>query len=406
MTGNMIRLSEFLEEYMRKVLLIMMTLMICTFLLACTNQPDTDPIIDDPNPAVIGEIPVFYGLADGVYHVGQYFDPLQDITAIDEEDGDITQGVYVLGIEDLPLENNQFTQTGEYTLTYIIIDSDNNWLTKVINIVILDQVVIDNCNYDREGYVMTWCDDFSGIGQNLNTQGIDLDMWGFQLGTGAEYGLSNWGNNEQQFYRSENANVRDGQLIIEAKLENFGGKPYTSSRLFTQNTFSQTYGRFEALIRLPSGEGLWPAFWLMPKDSTYGAWANSGEIDIMEAKGRLPWEVSSALHYGGQWPNNRSTAKHYTFENGQSINDDHLYAVEWDETEIRFYVNDVMYHRVTQWFNTGYDYPAPFNQPFYIILNLAVGGGFDGNRVPPASIFEQPVEMVVSYVRVYQRISN
>jgi beta-glucanase (GH16 family) len=126
----------------------------------------------------------------------------------------------------------------------------------------------------------------------------------------------------------------------------------------------------------------------------------------MEARGRLPGEVTSALHFGGSWPNNQYTSKRYTFQNGQTIEQDHLYAVEWDETEIRFYVNDILYHTLRQWSSTGYSYPAPFNQPFYIIMNLAVGGTFDGNRLPSASLFDNPVEMVVSYVRVYQSVAN
>ena len=394
---------------MKKIILLIITLSLVLYLAACTTElPNESTIIDQetPTPAVIGELPQFIGLNDMTSNIGQFFNPVEGISAVDTEDGDITHQIYILGLEKLPITEGILTDIGEFTLTYIIIDSDFNWVTKIINLTILEEIIINNCAFYREGYILTWCDDFTGIGSNLNEQGVDLDKWGFQLGTGAEYGLANWGNNEQQFYRSENARVSLGQLIIEAKLQVFGGKPYTSARLFTQNTFSQKYGRFEAMIKLPVGEGLWPAFWLMPKDDIYGGWANSGEIDIMEARGRLPHEISSALHFGGQCQNNTYTSKKYTFQNGQTIAEDHLYAVEWDETEFRFYINDILYHTVTTWHNTGYPYPAPFDQPFYIILNLAVGGGFDGNRIPPSSLFNEPVEMVVSFVRVYQRISN
>jgi beta-glucanase (GH16 family) len=393
---------------MKKIFILILILTFALFLTACTSESIVEESTEEDSltPSIIGELPVFIGLTDVITRVGEYFNPIDGISATDFEDGDITNSIYILGLEELPIESDEFIDVGEFELTYIIIDSDSNWVTQTITIIVLEEIIINNCAFEREGYVLTWCDDFKGTGSNLNENGIDLDKWGFQLGTGTEYGLTNWGNNEQQFYRSENARVDLEQLIIEAKLEVFGGKPYTSARLFTKNTFSQKYGRFEALIRLPVGEGLWPAFWLMPKDDIYGGWANSGEIDIVEARGRLPFEVSSALHYGGQWPNNTYTSKHYTFQNNQTIAEDHLYAVEWDETEFRFYVNDVLYHTVTQWHNTGYPYPAPFDQPFYIILNLAVGGGFDGNRVPPASLFDEKVEMVVSYVRVYQRISS
>jgi beta-glucanase (GH16 family) len=393
---------------MKKILTLFTLITTIIFLVSCiSEEPNETTIIEiTPTPTVIGDSPIFIGLDNMFYHVGQFFDPSSGITATDSEDGDITQSIFILGLDQVPSTQNVLTSTGEFELTYIVIDSDFNWTTKVITLTILEETKINNCAYERVGYVLTWCDDFQGEGSNLNERGVNLDNWGFQLGTGTEYGLTNWGNNEQQFYRSENANVVDGQLHIEAKLEVFGGKPYTSSRLYTKNTFSQQYGRFEAMIKLPAGDGMWPAFWLMPTNDIYGGWANSGEIDIMEARGRLPREVSSALHFGGTWPDNRYTSRRYTFPNDQTIEEFHLYAVEWDETEFRFYVNDILYHTVTQWHNTGYDYPAPFNQPFYIILNLAVGGGFDGNRVPPTSLFDHPVEMVVSYVRVYQRTNN
>ena len=380
-------------------------LIIFSILLMTSCQLTTPPNTPTPTPEaeVIGNAPVILGLEDLVLMVGDVFDPRDGITALDEEDGDLTSLIIILGEDALPLDNQRLTTEGVFELTYIIRDSDLNTVTKLMTLTVISQE-IDACLTTYEGFVLTWCDDFTGQGENLNAQGVNLDMWSFQIGTGASQGLTGWGNNEQQYYRSENAFVRDGQLIIEAKNESFQGMPYTSARLYTKPTFGQRYGRFEALIKLPVGNGLWPAFWLMPVDDVYGGWANSGEIDIMEARGRLPREISSALHFGGSWPNNTYTAQHYTFDQGQSIADYHLYTVEWEPNEIRFYVNNELYHTVTNWFNTGYPYPAPFDQPFYIILNLAVGGTFDGNILPPNSLFDQPVEMVVSYVRVYQKI--
>jgi beta-glucanase (GH16 family) len=400
---------------MKKILVLLLLLNTFFIVVACSNENNNinkNPVDEIPNqddndlPDIIGEAPVFINLEDKSYYLGDQFSALENVIVMDEEDGDISRLVVVMGIELLPLENNVFIDTGTYELTYLVMDSDLNVVTKTIEITITEYVELSACDYQREGYIITWCDDFTGIGENLNSNGVDLDKWGFQLGTGSQYGLNGWGNNEQQFYLSENAIVRDNQLIIEAKRETHGGMPYTSARLYTQHTFSQKYGRFEAMISLPVGEGLWPAFWLMPKDSVYGGWANSGEIDIMEARGRFPNEVSSAIHYGGQWPNNRYTTKDFYFPSGETIANNHLYAVEWDETEMRFYVNDIHYHTVTNWYNTGYDFPAPFDQQFYIILNLAVGGSFDGNRVPPASLFDEPVEMIVSFVRVYQRVGD
>ncbi|MFW6298526.1 MAG: glycoside hydrolase family 16 protein [Bacillota bacterium] len=255
-------------------------------------------------------------------------------------------------------------------------------------------------------YEITWCDEFTGEGDNVNAQGVDMDKWDFQTGTGEEYGLTGWGNNEAQYYREENARVEDGRLIIEALHENHEGMDYTSARLWTKPTFDQTYGRFEAKIKLPVGDGLWPAFWMLPQDDVYGGWAASGEIDIMEAKGRLPMQSTGAIHYGGSWPDNTYEHGEYAFPEDRSIADFNVYAIEWEEEEIRWYVNDEHMHTASSWYTEGHDFPAPFDQDFYLLLNLAVGGNFDDGRMPPDSLFDDPVQMEVEYVRVYQKDSD
>ncbi|GIP18182.1 hypothetical protein J40TS1_38240 [Paenibacillus montaniterrae] len=262
----------------------------------------------------------------------------------------------------------------------------------------------------QQEWKLVWSDEFDGSGTNLDENGVDLDKWGYQLGTGAQYGLDGWGNNEQQYYRAENIAVEDGLLKITAKQEQYEGKPYTSGRLFTEPTFSQTYGKFEARIKLPAGEGLWPAFWMMPQDSDYGTWAASGEIDIMEARGRLLNEIGGALHYGRSWPNNKSAAKAYHFPEGEDITDFHIYGIEWEPGEIRWYVDGKLFQTINNWDSWGdgqpakYAFPAPFDKPFYMILNLAVGGNYDGGRTPAAS--ELPAEMLVDYVRVYDLVGR
>lgn len=259
---------------------------------------------------------------------------------------------------------------------------------------------------DADDWKLVWNDEFDRSGDNLDPNGVDKDKWGYQLGTGAQYGLDGWGNNEQQYYRSENIAVENGMLTITARKEAYEGKPYTSGRLFTEPTFSQTYGKFEARMKLPEGEGLWPAFWMMPKDSAYGAWAASGELDIMEARGRLPGEVGGTIHFGRNWPNNKSTGDEYHFEEGEDITDFHVYGVEWEPGEIRWYVDGELYQTINNWDSWGagqpakYAYPAPFDKPFYMILNLAVGGNYDGGRLPNDS--DLPAEMLVDYVRVYE----
>nr|WP_183602799.1 hemoblobin-interacting domain-containing protein [Paenibacillus phyllosphaerae] len=254
---------------------------------------------------------------------------------------------------------------------------------------------------------LIWNDEFDGgTGANFDTNGVDLSKWGYQNGTGAEYGLDGWGNNEQQYYQKDNIEVKDGHLVITAKKQTVNGKPYTSGRLWTSPTFSKTYGKFEARMKLPDGQGIWPAFWMMPKDSEYGAWASSGELDIMEARGRLPEEVAGTLHYGKTWPNNKADGGSYDFPEGESITGFHTYGVEWEPGEIRWYVDGKLFNTMNNWNSQGagqpdkYAFPAPFDKEFYMILNLAVGGNFDGGLIPPDS--KLPAKMEVDYVRAYE----
>ncbi len=380
---------------MKKLKYILMALMLVFVVVGCEVTPIEEKTGDDP---------IIIGAIDLTLEKGSFYDPYDSVTASDTEDGDLTDSIEISGLSGLPIQDNILMEIGDYDLTYSVVDSDDNRAEVTITItIILEVVVNDACDVVLTGYTLTWCDDFNGEEDTADSNGLDLSKWGYQIGTGTDYGLTNWGNNEQQYYRSENVTVTGSILQIEAKNESFGGKFYTSSRLWTKNTFNQKYGRFEALIKLPLGDGLWPAFWLMPQDNVYGGWANSGEIDIMEARGRLPFEASSALHFGGSWPDNQYTSDTYNFPSGKSINDFNLYAVEWEETVMRFYVNDVLYHTVSNWSSTGYPYPAPFDQSFYIILNLAVGGNFDGNRLPDVSIFDQAVLMEVDYVRVFEK---
>ncbi|WP_042167280.1 hemoblobin-interacting domain-containing protein [Paenibacillus gorillae] len=258
----------------------------------------------------------------------------------------------------------------------------------------------------EQDWDLVWSDEFDRSGSNLDSNGVDLDKWGYQLGTGSQYGLDGWGNQEQQYYRSENMLVEDGKLVITAKKEGFGGKDYTSGRIYTQPTFTKAYGKFEAKISMPVGNGLWPAFWMMPAESEYGVWATSGELDIMEAKGRLPGEVGGTIHYGRPWPGNKSTGATYHFKDGKNISEEHVYGVEWEPGEIRWYVDGEVYQTLNNWDGTGLDkpakyaYPAPFDKPFYMILNLAVGGTFDNVAVDDSKI---PAQMKVDYVRVYEK---
>jgi beta-glucanase (GH16 family) len=239
------------------------------------------------------------------------------------------------------------------------------------------------------GWQLAWSDEFSGTN-------VDSSKWSFDTGNGQ----GGWGNGELEYYttRATNVYVSNGVLHIVARKENYSGYSYTSAKMKTLGHFSTLYGRFEFRVKLPQGTGYWPALWLMPVNSTYGGWAASGEVDIMENKGRIPTEVMGTLHYGGSYPNNVHTGAVYDFPNGGSVTGWHVYAMEWTTNQFSWYVDGVLYETQSAWYTSGYPYPAPFNIPFYIIMNLAVGGQFDG---PPTGSTVFPGDMQVDYVRVY-----
>jgi beta-glucanase (GH16 family) len=245
------------------------------------------------------------------------------------------------------------------------------------------------------GCTLVWSDEFDG-------SSVDPSKWSFQTGDGTEVGLPpGWGNNELQFYRPENASVAGGMLTITAKEEPFGGYLYTSARMRTLGKGEWTYGRMEMRAKMPIGRGLWPAFWMLPSDSVYGGWASSGEIDIVEYVGQVAYRILGTIHYGGPWPYNvYSTTNYYLPSGSGTFHDDfHVFAIEWDYGEIRWYVDDVHYATRTYWYTLGAPFPAPFDKDFHLLLNLAVGGNLPGS---PNSTTVFPQELVVDYVRVYQ----
>lgn len=242
-----------------------------------------------------------------------------------------------------------------------------------------------------QAYELVWQDEFDGAT-------LDLGKWEPQVGDGCP-SLCGWGNNELEYYRAENATVSGGFLTITAKEEAFGGRDYTSARLRTKNLGDWTYGRFEIRARMPVGQGLWPAFWMLPTDEAYGTWAASGEIDIVEYVGQDPDRVFGTLHYGGAWPNNQFSGNDFTLGSGTFNEDFHVFALEWDPCSIRWYVDGALYATQTTWHSEGGPYPAPFDQRFHLLLNLAVGGNLPG---PPNGSTVFPQEFVIDWVRVYQ----
>ena len=243
-----------------------------------------------------------------------------------------------------------------------------------------------------EGFTLVWNDEFDG-------GTLDDARWEAQLGDGCP-DLCGWGNSELQFYQARNATVDDGFLRITALEEAADDRQYTSARIRTKGKGDWLYGRIEVRARLPAGQGLWPAIWMMPTDDAYGGWAASGEIDIMEARGQNPRTVLGTLHYGGSFPQNTSSGASKTLDSGSFTDDFHVFAIEWDPGRIRWFVDGEPYQTQTEWFTAGHDFPAPFDKRFHLILNVAVGGNFVG---PPDQSTTFPQSMVVDYVRVFRR---
>jgi beta-glucanase (GH16 family) len=244
-----------------------------------------------------------------------------------------------------------------------------------------------------DALTMVWNEEFDG------TQ-IDPETWFFETGDGTDRGIPGWGNNELQYYLPDNAQVANGVLSITARQEMAEGFTYTSARINTEDRFAVQYGRIEASIKLPAGQGFWPAFWMLPQDTNYGDWAASGEIDIVETvnlDGSGSDEIFGTIHFGGESPANSSAGVTYA-PSADITTEFHTYSVEWDATEIRWYFDDTLYAMQNAWTSTAAPFPAPFDQPFHILLNLAVGGNFPGS--PDAStVF--PATMEVDWVRVY-----
>jgi beta-glucanase (GH16 family) len=239
---------------------------------------------------------------------------------------------------------------------------------------------------DLDGWKLIWHDEFDG-------QKIDSQNWTYDLGG------HGWGNGEAQYYtsRPENARLENGMLVIEARQEKFEDSYYTSARLKTQGLQNFQYGRIEARLKVPEGKGLWPAFWMLGSNFNGSNWPDCGEIDIMEYIGKEPDLILGTLHGPGY-----SGALGLSAWNRQTYNiadDFHTYAIEWEADEIRWYYDGTQYHTVTR-VDVG-DREWVFTQPFFIILNLAVGGHLPG-PVGLDTVF--PTQYLVDYVRVYEKI--
>ena len=244
------------------------------------------------------------------------------------------------------------------------------------------------------GWNYTWGDEFEG-------NAVDQTKWD------RIFWLTPF-NNERQAYHPSRATVSDGYLKLTADSADLGGKEYTSGKV--ESRYAQQHGRWEIRAKLPGTQGTWPAIWLLPATETYG-WPSQGEIDILENRGHQPHLTSSAFHWGPDFFGRQFTFDEYEAANGgvdeDFHNEFHTYSVEWDASKIRFFVDDVHYHTITNAETANSFYPGGFlaqqTAPMELNLNVAVGGDFVNGAQPDDSISEWPQEMLIDYVRVYQR---
>lgn len=260
-----------------------------------------------------------------------------------------------------------------------------------------EMMALSNQEEDSRQWRLIWEDSF-------NLSEIDQNKWNFvEGGTG-------FGNEESQYYtnRKENARIENGLLVIEARAEEYKGMEYTSAKLTTKEKAAWAYGKFSIRAKLPEGQGIWPAIWMMPEDmEKYSGWPACGEIDIMELIGHQPDRVYGTLHYGMP---HTYTGESYQLPGNKKFSEDfHEFTLIWEPGEFKWFVDDVLYARQNRWFSKeegkaeakrGF---APFDREFYLQLNLAVGGKWPGY---PDETTEFPQRMTIDYVRVYERLKN
>jgi beta-glucanase (GH16 family) len=237
---------------------------------------------------------------------------------------------------------------------------------------------------EKPELALVWSDEFDATTLNL-------DNWTYELGDGCP-NLCGWGNSELQEYTDDNHRLEDGMLIISAKKGS--NSNYTSTRIKTKGKQEFQYGRIEARVKVPSGAGMWPAFWALGNDIETNSWPNCGEIDIVEYVGKNPGQIFTSVHTPSSYGNTVNSM----ITNVPNVEEDfHNYAVEWNENFIDFFFDDTRVY--TYFVQTKNQNTWPFNKPFFFILNLAVGGNFGG---PVANNIEFPREFIIDYVRVYQ----
>lgn len=373
----------------RKILIVFLMILTTFVMVSCE---DSQPDGSDYSPDIQG-LP-----EDGTLElrVGDVYDPYDGIVAFDPVDGNITDSIFITGVDQLPLDSsNEVTESGTYMITYNVINNAGVRTSEDLSIVITsfwDELA----DYDIGEYELVFSDEFDYEGlPDSNKWNLETGGWGF-------------GNNEIQYYtdREENAYVSDGALTIRLLKEDYDNRNYTSAKLTTEDKDFWEYAKIEIRAILPSGLGTWPAFWMMPQYDVYGGWPSSGELDIMEHVGYDPDMVHGTIHtklYNGMAGTHRGGSIHV--ENART--EYHVYSVEWLPDKIVWYVDGQEYFEYkfqvdsfSQLEEDEYWQIWPYNQEFYLIMNIAFGGTWGGSQGIDTDLTE--AEMIIDYVRVYQ----
>ena len=336
-------------------------------------------------------ITVVYNTREGTARAGEDFISLSDNTLIFKP-GEKEKTISVsIKADDVKEGDDQFTinlsaqtnaQLEKNSATITILNDDT-------------KVWFSNSGYESPltyaGYSLVWADEF-------NSNQLNTTDWTYQNGDGCP-ALCGWGNNELQFYTNRNENLffQDGKLVIEAKKEPMSGKEFTSSKIVTSGKKAFKYGRIDIRAILPKGKGIWPALWMLPQTNKYGGWPMSGEIDIMEMIGHEANKVYGTLHYGQAWPKNEQKGGYFTLSSGLFNDAFHVFSIEWKEDQIKWFIDGELFTTVNKADMGAAHYP--FNEEFYFIFNLAVGGNWPGN--PDGNTY-LPQWLIVDYIRVYQ----
>lgn len=293
---------------------------------------------------------------------------------------------------------HRYNNPGEYTIVVQAHATEGDFIKKDQKVTISEQMLgigFPNSGYTSPlqyaGYTLSWNDEF-------NSTSLSSD-WVFETGDGCP-NLCGWGNNEQQFYRRENTEVKDGNLVITAKRENVGGKNFTSSRIKTQGKQVFKFGRIDVRAALPKGQGIWPAFWMLGESIPDVGWPACGEIDIMEMIGGNQAGRDNTVHGTIHWDNNGA----YKYQGGKKsltagailADNFHVYSIIWDENKITWLLDDEVYHEE----DIRSSAMSEFREPFFLLINLAVGGNWPGNP-DDSTVF--PQQMAVDYVRVFKK---